>query len=222
MSGSANIHFASNTFCWFPPDRVPTFCSTEGHFVFSFCLYSSATWYSLSLSITILLEMESRLAKVVLILIGLESTSPFPLRSSVTYAIFALMASLMVFRLVSFPSRSSVPWMSLPYDLPKILMASSVRPAPISPEIPTTSPRLTYMLTPSTTFRPSYWGWYTVQSFTSIFTSPIFTSGRFGKRSVISRPTIPLMILSSGIFLSGLSIVSIVEPSRMTVILSAT
>ena len=57
---------------------------------------------------------------------------------------------------------------------------------------------------------------------TSRFTSPISTSCLFGKRSVISRPTIPFMILSSEISSVALSRVSIVAPSRTTVILSAT
>lgn len=35
-SGSANIHLESRTFCWFPPERLPTLCCTEGVLVSSF------------------------------------------------------------------------------------------------------------------------------------------------------------------------------------------
>ncbi len=100
-------------------------------------------------------------------------------------------------------------------------MASSVRPAPISPLIPTTSPRRTLRLTLSQTFRPLYSGWYTVQFFISSVISPILLT-RLGNRSVISRPTMPRMMRGSLISSLPLTRVSIVAPSRRIVMLSAT
>jgi len=108
-----------------------------------------------------------------------------------------------------------------PKALPKMLIANSVLPEPISPAIPTTSPRRTFMFMFFKKSLVSSSGSYTFQFLTSKYTSPISLS-LCGQRSVISRPTMPLMILSSLVSSTPLTRVSIVAPSRMTVISSAT
>ena len=77
-----------------------------------------------------------------------------------------------------------------------MLIASSVRPAPISPEIPRTSPLRKLKLTLSQTLIPSKTGWSTHQFLTSKQTSPTFDA-RLGNLSVISRPTIAAIIVFS-------------------------
>ncbi len=77
-----------------------------------------------------------------------------------------------------------------------MLIANSVRPAPISPAMPTTSPLRTVRLMLLLTLRSACIGWYTFQSRTSKIVSPIFDS-RGGKRWVRSRPTMPRIIRSS-------------------------
>ena len=101
-----------------------------------------------------------------------------------------------------------------------MLIASSVRPAPISPAMPTTSPARTSKLAPSTTMRPVWVGWCTVQSSTRSTSSPI-CGVRSGYRCSRSRPTMPLMIRSWVEAGSRMSSVSIVRPSRMIVVRSA-
>ena len=61
----------------------------------------------------------------------------------------------------------------MPYDRPKMLIASSVRPAPIRPANPTISPRRTVKLEFLQTRRSAEIGCRTVQSRTSKNTSPI-------------------------------------------------
>ena len=59
--GSVNIHFASTTFCWLPPESLATPSSTEGALVRSDLRYSSATvnsWLaSTTLCLLILLQV---------------------------------------------------------------------------------------------------------------------------------------------------------------------
>ena len=55
-----------------------------------------------------------------------------------------------------------------------MLMASSVRPAPIRPAMPTTSPASTVKLTSSQTLRSEWCGLRAVQFSTSKIISPIF------------------------------------------------
>src|SRR3954468_12459953 len=75
------------------------------------------------------------------------------------------MASETLRALISLPRRNSRPEMSRPYERPKMLIASSVRPAPMRPAMPTTSPARTVKPAPSTTLR-SWVGCQTVQSST--------------------------------------------------------
>ena len=101
-----------------------------------------------------------------------------------------------------------------------MLRASSVRPAPIRPAMPTISPRRTVRLASSTTARWWSCGCMTVQSRTSSSTSPICGVWS-GNRCSRSRPTMPRMIRSSSTPPARTSRVSIVRPSRRIVIASA-
>jgi len=102
-----------------------------------------------------------------------------------------------------------------------MLMASSVRPAPMRPTSPTTSPRRTVKLTFFIFRQSGRSGSRTVQFSTARATSPEGCVSRLGNRSTISRPTMPLMIRSSRMVRPALSRVSITAPSRRTVIRSA-
>ena len=102
-----------------------------------------------------------------------------------------------------------------------MLIASSVRPAPIRPLIPTTSPLRMLKFTLRQTFIPSKTGWSTHQSFTSKHTSPIF-GVLFGNRSERLLPTIPAIIVFSSKESFSLSNDFITPPSRIIVIVSAT
>ena len=101
-----------------------------------------------------------------------------------------------------------------------MLIASSVRPAPISPARPTISPRRTVKLSFLQTKRSGTWGWRTVQFFTSKNTSPM-CGVRSGKRLWRLRPTMPRMMRSSSTSCFCTSSVSMVLPSRRMVIESA-
>ena len=102
-----------------------------------------------------------------------------------------------------------------------MLRASSVRPAPMSPAMPTISPLLTSRLASRMTTRELSLGWVTVQSRTSKSSSPIEGSWS-GNRCSRSRPTMPRMIRSSSTVPTLTSRVSMVRPSRRIVIASAT
>ena len=71
------------------------------------------------------------------------------------------------------PSSKTSPLMRLPYERPKMLIASSVRPEPIRPAMPTISPLRTFRFTPLMTSRSLYCSWCTCQLRTSKMTSPI-------------------------------------------------
>ncbi len=103
-----------------------------------------------------------------------------------------------------------------------MLMANSVRPAPMRPAMPTISPRRTSKSTPLITCRSAWSGWWTDQSATLKIVSPILGWSRFGKRCSRSRSTILRMMRSSSTAPSWQSMVSTVRPSRSTVMRSAT
>ena len=72
------------------------------------------------------------------------------------------------------PRIRASPRMSRPQDRPKRLMASSVRPAPIRPAMPTTSPSATVKDTSRIACRSGSVGWATHQLDTSSRVLPIF------------------------------------------------
>ena len=102
-----------------------------------------------------------------------------------------------------------------------MLIANSVRPAPISPAMPTTSPRLTCRLTPLITCRSAWSGWSTRQFCDLEHVSPIV---RLARRKAVGHLAADhaLMMRSSLIVSRRQSSVSTVVPSRRMVIESAT
>ena len=102
-----------------------------------------------------------------------------------------------------------------------MLMAISVRPAPMSPANPTTSPLLRLNDTLFTMARDSFIGSNTVRPSTLSISSPGEVT-LHGKRSSISRPTMLRIRRSSSISLSLFATVSITLPSRSIVMASAT
>ncbi|MCY1368576.1 hypothetical protein D9M69_555680 [compost metagenome] len=72
------------------------------------------------------------------------------------------------------PCMSTEPLMRWPYDLLNTLIASSVRPAPMRPAMPTISPWRTCRFTPLICSRSACSAWCTRQSRTSSTVSPIF------------------------------------------------
>ena len=106
------------------------------------------------------------------------------------------------------PSRRTLP---LSYgSTPKIARATSLRPAPTRPASPTISPaRTVKVMSRNTPAR--------VSPSTSSTTSPT-SAGSFGNSSVTSRPTI--WRTSSSTVVSAIGVVSMYEPSRITVTVS--
>ncbi len=90
-----------------------------------------------------------------LVLTSFIRTRPYVLRSSVAYAIPFFTALGIVLTSTSLPRIWTWPLTKWPQERPKTLIANSVRPAPIRPAIPTTSPARTLMLTSLITI----WSW---------------------------------------------------------------
>ncbi len=133
-----------------------------------------------------------------------SSTSPWPLRSSGTSPIPAAIAAFTSCRLSSAPETRTTPWSY--GSAPNTARTTSVRPAPTSPAIPTTSPACTSKLTSwKTPARPS----------PSTDSSGAPFSGRWrGYCCSMERPTISRTSSSSGV---AAGTCPTLRPSRMTV-----
>ena len=127
------------------------------------------------------------------------------------------MASAGVLIVTGRPSMMISPLVS-PWCTPARHSKNSERPAPASPAIPRTSPWRTLREIFFKERRKLPIGGVYVRFFTSRATSP-FSVGSFGYCSLISRPTIILII--SSLDVSAALTVPIYWPSRITVSLSA-
>ena len=81
-SGRLNIHFASTTFCWLPPERLPAAWKMLEHFTpkrFAFSPVSAISWFGFT---TPPLDTRLRFAIEIFRLIVSPSTRPQDLRSS--------------------------------------------------------------------------------------------------------------------------------------------
>src|SRR6218665_73495 len=101
------------------------------------------------------------------------TTRPFPLLSSVTEASPWRAAFSTVLTSTVLPCRRTSPWMRCPQERPKMLIASSVRPAPIRPAMPTISPRRTCRSMPCMNARSLRCGWWACQLRTSNTVAPV-------------------------------------------------
>ena len=79
-----NIHFASTTFCWLPPESLVTPSSTVGVLMRSCLRYSSATRYSSRSSTTRPRVIFVSLAATIEVLMSSSRLRPSVLRSSLT------------------------------------------------------------------------------------------------------------------------------------------
>ncbi|MNI42420.1 hypothetical protein D3C73_967160 [compost metagenome] len=131
------------TFCWFPPDSSDTSCVG-----LELRMRMASTWRwakdnSSALLTTPALEISAMLPRAMLALIDCVSSKPSPLRSSVIKAIPCATASAGE-RMAA--TRAGEPSATVPLSgtsAPKIRRSNSVRPAPISPDMPKISPART-------------------------------------------------------------------------------
>ena len=139
ISELAISHLASMTFCWFPPERCDISVSMPGVFTSSFFTYSLDTFSSHGKSRKFMgLWCSVRLGSTILCLTIAASISPVRRLSSVTMPILAAMASLGLLKFTSLPFTNIFPESAL--RSPNIVSITSVRPAPIRPDMPSISP----------------------------------------------------------------------------------
>src|SRR4051794_8524774 len=139
--GSVDSHLASTTFCWLPPDSVPTLSLREWNLSCSRWAHSSAMIRSALPAMSPMRVSRARLVIVALRLIDRSMTRPCWRRSSGTKATPAAIAA------VGLPLGSRRPWTSTwppsALSTPKIARATSLRPAPTRPASATISPART-------------------------------------------------------------------------------
>ena len=137
-SQSAASHLATATFCWFPPERYATLCFTEGVLILRLFTYSFAFCAVLRSFTKDMVQKSPRHAADMLKVTVSATSTPSLRLSSGTSAILFFTASDGFFILSSLPFNVSVPpdlWYA-----PKIVLQSSVFPAPTRPASPTISP----------------------------------------------------------------------------------
>src|SRR4051795_6030186 len=206
--GPVASHFPRTTFCWLPPDNVPTLSPSRWYLSCSRAAHSSASEFSALLRISPL--RASARSRVIDVLRAIERsmTRPCWRRSSGTKPTPARIAAS------GRPGGSRRPatstWPASALSMPKIARATSLRPAPTSPASATISPartsRETSKNTPSRVRRST---WRTV--------SPTAASC-LGKSALRSRPTMRRTISSAVV--SAVRASCTTAPSRMTVTVS--
>ena len=180
-------HLPTTTFCWLPPDNPPASTSTLGVLIFrSETALAHMTSSFFRLTTPSLLHSRSRLGRAMFSRMGSLVHRPSFFRSSGASTIPALMASSGQWMVTDFPSRMISP--DSLGSTPKIARVVSVRPAPISPAKPTISPAYTSKFT-SRTIRPAF-------RFRTSKTFSPFSHSTLGNFSLISRPTMLVMISS--------------------------
>ena len=138
--GCIDSHLAKTTFCWLPPDSVPTMVSIEAVRMSSAALRSVALRRSAPVRIRPDEAKEARLASEMFSLTEDSSTSPQRLRSSGIRKMPWSMASRGAAMATGLPSRRISP--PAGRSTPNSAQASSVRPAPTRPAMPKISPAL--------------------------------------------------------------------------------
>src|SRR3954470_18029267 len=206
--GLVASHFPSTTFCWLPPDSVPTLSPSRWYLSCRRAAHSSASEFSAPLRISpVRASARSRVSDT-LRAIERSITSPCWRRSSGTKPSPARMAASGGPRGSCRPATSTRPASAL--SMPKIARATSLRPAPTSPASATISPartsKLTSVKTPS---RVSRW--------TLSIVAPASASS-LGNSAESSRPTIR-RTTSSGV-ISAVVASWTTSPSRITVTVS--
>ena len=203
--GSVASHFASTTFCWLPPDSVPTVSSRRWYFSCRRVAHSLAS--ARSLAARMIPAGASWRMRVIVALRATERsiTSPCWRRSSGTKPMPARIAAVGLAFGSRLPFSSTRPPSAL--SIPKIARATSERPAPTSPERATISPALTSKETSKKT--PSR------VSRSTLRTGLPISEATFGKSVSRSRPTI--MRTRSSFVRPFSSPLNVTAPSRMTV-----
>ncbi len=149
--GLVKSHFPRTTFCWLPPESVPAIVIGEFALTRSDSIMLLVAILSRARCVINAPEICFNPASVELSKIVCSKIKPNRLRSSVTKPMPWLIASDGESMLVLFPSTKISPE-ELPRHAPKIAIKSSLRPAPIKPEMPRTSPLWTENETLSTSF----------------------------------------------------------------------
>ncbi len=129
---------ANETFCWLPPDSEPPIASGPDAFTPRSLICRSASERSAIGRSQVPGKIRSCTAIVMLSAIGISRITPWRRRSSGTYAMPRATASRGDPMVTGFPASSISPESA--GVNPKRIRASSVRPAPIKPAIPTISP----------------------------------------------------------------------------------
>ena len=143
-SGLQHRNLAMTTFCWLPPDRLPTSCSTEGVLTFTSLenfLACSVSFFRFRKPI---LEMVSIAHMLMLYLMDSPSAQPSARRSSVSRPMPYFSASdgslISTFCLLTYTSPVSR------FSTPTSARMISLRPAPTRPTKPRISPRCSLKL----------------------------------------------------------------------------
>ncbi len=201
---SASSHLPMTTFCWLPPERVRTcWPMPDMRTPSCFAMRAAAVRWPLR-STSPERVADRRVTRPRFSCTEASSTSPWPLRSSGTSPIPALMAAGTSCRARRSPRTSTVP--ASYGSAPKTARATSVRPAPTSPARPTTSPACTSKLM----------SWKTplrVSPRTDSNASPVSGRSR-GYCCSMLRPTMSWTSSSSGVEAGTWSML---RPSRRTV-----
>ena len=204
-SQSRCSHLASTTFCWLPPDSVSTIASGPGILIRSRSTYVPNALRSAASETKLTRENRSRFGRPKFAREVWPSTSPWPLRSSVSRPMPARIASR------GCPSRNCTPSNSTEprsrRSAPNSRRTVSVRPAPTRPVMARISPARTENDT-SRTAEPL------VRPFTIRRTGPAGTS-RAGNSLSSLRPTIISIRASRST--SATARVATWAPSRMTI-----
>src|SRR3954468_9503119 len=206
--GLVASHLPSTTFCWLPPDSVPTLSPSRWYLSCSRAAHSSASGFSAPLRISPVRASARRRVSDTLRAIERSITSPCWRRSSGTKPRAGGGGG------GGRPPGSCCPAPSTrrasALSMPKIARATSLRPAPTSPASATISPARTSSETSKNTPSRGRRSTFSIGSPTS--------ASCFGKSALRSRPTMRRTI--SSVVMSAVLASWTTAPSRMTVTVS--
>ena len=213
-SGSPASHLPSSTFCWLPPDRVPTSLYGSGGLMSSFLIMAAVSSACHAWPIRSLLPRARTRGSVRFCVTDSSPARPCSRRRSATNATPARMnspvESRLGFRLIFLPLMASVP--ALASRAPPIASATATAPEPTSPVSPTISPFFRSRSSPLTERTTRFRTWAAVSS-----------RARLSTRLCVTRcpPSISRVRPASSVSSVGMPI-STTWPSRITVTRSVT
>ncbi|VEB43918.1 Uncharacterised protein [Chromobacterium violaceum] len=161
MGGFAS-HLANTTFCWLPPDSDLTSSSASRVRMRSWAIKPSTARFSSAALTTPSRAYWSRCTRVAFSRSDMPSTNPLLLRSSGTKPRPAAMASPGAATFNSLPSSSTRP--AVRRLAPNSVFRMSLRPEPISPAMPSTSPARTSKPMPAIMFSSARFSTFSLTS----------------------------------------------------------